>query len=111
MDRGIKWYEYQPDRVLETDKIKVLWGFNIPSNHVKEARRPAIVVVEKDKSLCKIIDVAKLAGDCRVALKEREKLRNNKRSQACDSNHMGYGETGGDTCCCRSFWNNLKMSR
>lgn len=72
MDRGIKWYEYQPDRVLETDKIKVLWGFNIPSNHVKEARRPAIVVVEKDKSLCKIIDVAKLAGDCRVALKERE---------------------------------------
>ena len=74
LDRGEKWYEYQPDRVPETDKIKVLWGFNIPGNHVKEARRPAIVVLVKDKSVCKIIDVAKPAGDCRVALKEREKI-------------------------------------
>ena len=29
LDRADKWYMYQPQIVLETDEIKVLWDFNI----------------------------------------------------------------------------------
>ena len=50
-----KWYEHQPQSVSETDKTKVLWDFNIQCDHVIEARRPDIMVVGKEDSVCKII--------------------------------------------------------
>ena len=48
LDRADKWYEHQPQSVLETDKTKVLWDFNIQCDHVIEARRPDIMVVGKE---------------------------------------------------------------
>ena len=62
-----------PSSVLETDRTKVLWDFNIQCNHIIEARRPEIVIVEKEEKVCKIIDIA-IPGDSRVAEKEREKV-------------------------------------
>ena len=40
--RAEKWWAYQPDRVLETVEIKVLW--KIQCDHVIVARRPDIVI-------------------------------------------------------------------
>ena len=73
LDRADKWYEHQSQSVLETDKTKVLWDFNIQCDHVIEARRPDIMVVGKEDRVLEIIDVA-VPADCRVNGKESEKI-------------------------------------
>ena len=59
-----KWYEHEPDSVLENEDYKILWDFSIQIDHVIEARRPDLVVVDKERS-CKIIDFAVL-GDSMI---------------------------------------------
>ena len=59
--------------MLETDRIKVLWDFNIQCDHIIEARRPNIVIVEREEKMCKIIDIA-IPRVSRLAEKEREKV-------------------------------------
>ena len=68
-----KWYEYQPDGVLETTDAKILWDFNIQTHNEIQARRPDIVVVNKKERKCYISDVA-VPGDVRIAEKETEKI-------------------------------------
>ena len=66
LDRADKWFEQQPSSVLETDRTKVLWNFNVQCDHIIEAKRPDIVVVEKEEKVYKIIDIS-IPGDSRVA--------------------------------------------
>ena len=73
LDRADKCFEHQQSSVQETDRTKVLWDFNIQCDHIIEARRPDILIVEKEEKVCKIIDIA-IPGDSRVAEKEREKV-------------------------------------
>ena len=42
-----KWRDFKL-KVLETDKINLLWDFNIQCDHVVEAGRADIIVVEKE---------------------------------------------------------------
>ena len=42
-----KWHEHAPDSVSENNEVKLLWDVNIQCDHVIEARRPDIVVVNK----------------------------------------------------------------
>ena len=44
MSRGEKWYEHQPEGVVENEKCKILWDMTIQCDHVIEARRPDFVV-------------------------------------------------------------------
>ena len=67
------WYAHEPESVVENKKLKNLWDFTIQCDHMKEARRPVIVVVDKVKKETMIIDVAK-PGDTRVCDKEQEKI-------------------------------------
>ena len=53
-----KWYEDEPESVLENEDYKILWDFSIQTDHVIEARRPDLVVVDKKERSCKIIDFA-----------------------------------------------------
>eukprot|EP00795_Rhopilema_esculentum_P009699 gene9699-biopygen2667 len=55
-ERATKWYEQKPEGVLENHKFKLLWDFMIQCDRVVEARRPDIVVVDKEKKDVKIID-------------------------------------------------------
>ena len=73
IDCGNKWYEHQPEGVLETSDVKILWDFNIQTDNEIQARRPDIVVVNKKDRKCYIIDVA-VQGDVRIAEKETEKI-------------------------------------
>ena len=73
IDCGNKWYEHQPEEVLETSDVKILWDFNIQTDNEIQARRPDIVVVNKKDRKCYIIDVA-VPGDVRIAEKETEKI-------------------------------------
>ena len=46
--------------------------FSIQTDHVTEAQRPDLVVVDKERS-CKIIDFA-VPGDSRIEEKEKDKI-------------------------------------
>ena len=54
---------------MENEDGKILWDFNIQTDHLIEHRRPDIVVVNKKDSTCNIIDVA-VPGDKRVNYSE-----------------------------------------
>ena len=49
------------------------WDFSIQIDHVIEARRPDLVVVDKKEKSCKIIDFA-VPGDSKIEKKERDKI-------------------------------------
>ena len=65
--------EHDPESVLESKDYKILWDFSIQTDHVIEARRPDLVVVDKQRT-CKIIGLA-VPGDSRTEKKEREKIK------------------------------------
>ena len=69
----MKWYNHKPEDVMENDRVKILWDFNIQTDHVIQHRRPDIVIVYKNERRCHIVDVA-VPGDKRVELKEQEKI-------------------------------------
>ena len=58
---------------MEDDDVKLLWDMNIQCDNVIEARRPDLVLVDKKKKSCVIIDIA-VPGDCRIREKEMEKI-------------------------------------
>ena len=62
-----------PEPVLENEGCKILWAFTIQTDHVIEARRPDMIVVEKRNKCCKIIDFA-ISYDSRIEEKEVEKV-------------------------------------
>ena len=47
-----------------------MWDFSIETDHVIEARRPDLVVVDKKDRSCKLIDFA-VHGDSRFEEKEK----------------------------------------
>ena len=51
-----------------------MWDFSIQTDHVIEARRPDLVVVDKKERSCKIIDFA-VTGDSRIEEKEKDKTK------------------------------------
>ena len=71
-ETGDKWYEHEPESVLESEDYKILWDFSIQTDHVIEARRPDLVVVDKERRIFKIIDYA-VPGDSRIEEMEKEK--------------------------------------
>ena len=46
LEVGDKWYEHEPKSVLENEDYKILWDFNIQTDHVIEAWRLNFVVVD-----------------------------------------------------------------
>ena len=73
-EAGDKWYEHEPESVLENEDYKILWDFSIQTDHVIEACRPDLVVVDKKERSCKIIDFA-VPGDSRIEEKEKDKIQ------------------------------------
>ena len=50
----------------------MLWDIEVHTDHHIEARRPDLIIVDKKKNTCKIVDFA-IPADYRVERKEREK--------------------------------------
>ena len=71
-EAGDKWYELEPGSVLGNEDYKILWDFSIQADHVIEAGRPDLVVVDKMERSCKIIDFS-VPGDSRIE-KEKDKI-------------------------------------
>ena len=63
---------HNPALVLENDSQKLLWDFNIHTDHLIPARRPDLIIINKRKRICKIVGFA-VPPDHRINLKESEK--------------------------------------
>ena len=72
-DHTNKWYMHNPTFVLENDTHKLLWDFDIQTDHLISARRPDLIRINnKKKRTYKIVDFT-VPADHRVKLKESEK--------------------------------------
>ena len=47
---------HNPAPVLENDSHKLLWDFNIQTDHLIPARRPDFIIINKKTRICKIVD-------------------------------------------------------
>ena len=71
-DHTNKWYMHNPAPVLENNTHKLRWDFDIHTDHLILARRPDLIIIDKKKRTCKIVDFA-VSADHRIKLKECEK--------------------------------------
>ena len=71
-DHTKKWYIQNPAPVRENSTHKLLWDFNIQTDHLIPARRPDLIIINRKKRTCKIVDFA-VPADHRIKLKECEK--------------------------------------
>ena len=62
--------------------------FTIQTDHVIEAQRPDLLVVDKKERLCKIIDFA-VPGDGRIEEKEKDKVEQNIKTW--EGSYRRYG--------------------
>ena len=71
-DHTNKWYIHNLAPVLENDTHKLLWDFNIQTDHLIWARRPDLIIINKKKKK-RIVDFA-VPADHRINLKESKKI-------------------------------------
>ena len=67
-----KWYTHNPTSALENDTHKLLWDFDIQTDHLISTRRPDLIIINEKKRTCKIVDFA-VPADHIIKLKESEK--------------------------------------
>ena len=70
-DHTNKWYTHNPAPFLENATHKLLWDFNIQTDLLIPARRRDLIIINKKKRTCKIVDFA-VPDDHRIKLKECE---------------------------------------
>ena len=51
------WYEHRAEEVMKNQDVEILWDFNIRTNRVIEARRPDIVLIDRNNQETLINDV------------------------------------------------------
>ena len=71
----VKWYNRKPSSVVENDRVKILWDFNIQTEYAIQNRRPDIVALYKTEIKGHLIDIT-VPGDKRIDFKEQEKVDN-----------------------------------
>ena len=68
-----QWWLHQPEAVLDNSDYKLLYDFNIFTDHKITAQRPDLVLMDKQLQCTKLIDVA-CVMDRHVVEKHREKI-------------------------------------
>ena len=96
-----KWYEHQPEPVQENERCKILWDFSIQTDHMIEARRPDVIVIDKETKFVRIIDFA-IPYDTRVNAKEVEKIEKCRDKKGMEYEGNSYPNSH------RSTWSNTK---
>ena len=67
---------HKPKPVLENETHRILWDFEVQTDHLIPARRPDLELInkkKKKKKTCQLVDFA-VPADHRVKLKENEKM-------------------------------------
>ena len=68
-----RWYRHQPDRLVETDDIVVMWDTTIPTAGKIKANRPDICLRDRKANTCLLIDIS-CPADGKVGKKHAEKF-------------------------------------
>ena len=63
---------HNPAPVIENNTHKLQWDVDVHTDHLISARRPNLIIINKKKRTCKIVDLA-VPVDHRIKLKEYEK--------------------------------------
>ena len=71
-----KWYDHDPEGVIENDQVKGLWDFRIQTDHQIEHNRADVVVLDKIERSCYVISRALLIQECWK--KNKRKWKNTK---------------------------------
>ena len=50
-----KWYKHEPERVVESDKAKLLWDFLIQTDHEIQSGKPNIVFLDKEEKISALL--------------------------------------------------------
>ena len=98
--------KHKPESFLENEKSQLLWDFEVQTDHHIEARRPDLIIVDKERNTCQIVDFA-IPGDHRVEMnegKKREISRFGKRiTGSMEQESICYSN------CDRGFGNSSKV--
>ena len=68
-----KWYMHKPGSVRDNKMHKILWDFEIQTDHPISARRPDLILMNKKKRTCHLVYFAILA-DHWTKVKKSKKL-------------------------------------
>ena len=68
-----KWYKHHRKSVLEKETCKLLRDFEIQTDLLISARRPNLIIINKKKRSCRIVDFT-VPTDHRIKLKENKKI-------------------------------------
>ena len=68
-----KSWLYDPQPVVESRDVKILWDFEVRTDYVISARRPDIIVLDNKKKCDFLIDVT-IPADINNIEKEKEKI-------------------------------------
>ena len=100
-DNANKWYMHNPEPVLENDTHKLLWDFDIQTDHLILSRRQDLIIInKKKKENLQIVDFS-VPTDHRIKLKEcetRDKYLDFARESKKTMEHEGDNYTNGDWC-------------
>ena len=69
-DHTTKWYLQKPESTLENETLKILWDFEIQTDHLLLARRPNLMIINKKG---KPDLYSSVPADNRMKFKENEK--------------------------------------
>ena len=72
-ETGDRWYEHEPESVLENEDCIILCDFSIQTYDVIEVWRPDLAVVDRKERSCKVINFA-VPGDGMIEEKEKDKI-------------------------------------
>ena len=50
------WYRHKPESAPENETHKLLWDFDIQTDHLISARRPYLIIINKKERTCRIVD-------------------------------------------------------
>ena len=72
LKQTLKWYNYTPEKVLENETSKLLWGFQINKDRSVIASKPDIILQDKKTSKLYIIGIA-IPADVNIAKKKESR--------------------------------------
>ena len=72
-DYADKWYIHKQESVRENETHKILLDFGIQTDHLIPARKPNLVLINKKKRSCQVVDYSVPAYH-RANMKESEKI-------------------------------------
>ena len=68
---------HNPEYGLKYETHQLLWDFDIQKDHLISIRQPDLIIINKKKRICKIVDFA-VPADHLVKSKENEKKKKDK---------------------------------